>query len=357
MNEPAPHRKPAAFRLDDPHVRVAEADAGTVRRGHATVRVIPEPDSATLPATVDIAPPPRRGFRWGRLLWTSLGGLVILGMGLSAVRLVEDLFARNDVIGVIGLGLALVAAIALVAIAVRETVALARLATIEKLHRKSAEVIASDDRAGGRALVADLMRFTRHNPNLAHARALLRAHENDIIDGADHVRLAERELMTPLDAQARRLIFRAAQSVSVVTAVSPRAAIDMLFVLAAAVRLVRQLAQLYGGRPGALGLIKLMRLTIAHLAITGGIAASDSLVQQMLGHGVAAKLSTRLGEGILNGLLTARLGIAAVDVVRPLPFVALPPPALSDLVKDLLRKREADTSKAKAAIEDGSASA
>ena len=43
------------------------------------------------------------------------------------------------------------------------------------------------------------------------------------------------------------------------------------------------------------------------------MAASDSLIQQMLGHGLAAKLSQRLGEGMLNGLLTARLGLAAIE--------------------------------------------
>ena len=130
------------------------------------------------------------------------------------------------------------------------------------------------------------------------------------------------------------------------TAVSPRAAVDMAFVLFTVVVLVRRLADLYGARPGALGLIRLLRLALTHLAVTGGMAASDSLIQQMLGHGVAAKLSARLGEGVLNGLLTARLGLAAIEVSRPLPFVALPRPAVSDLAGDLLRRRDGEAARA-----------
>ena len=154
------------------------------------------------------------------------------------------------------------------------------------------------------------------------------------------IKLAERELMAPLDEEARRLVSTAAQRVSVVTAVSPRALIDVLFVFVAAMRLIRQLARLYGGRPDTLGMISHLRHVIGHLAITSGMAVGDSLVQQVLGHGIAAKLSQRLGEGVLNGLLTARLGLAAIDVTRPLPFTALPRPALGDLAEDLLRKRD-----------------
>ena len=129
--------------------------------------------------------------------------------------------------------------------------------------------------------------------------------------------------MAPLDQEASRLVARAATRVSIVTAVSPRAAVDLVFVLFA-----------------ALGMIRLVRHIIAHLTVTGTLAAGDSLIQQMLGHGVAAKLSARLGEGVLNGLLTARLGLAAMEVARPLPFAALPKPALSDIAGDLLRRRE-----------------
>jgi putative membrane protein len=177
-------------------------------------------------------------------------------------------------------------------------------------------------------------------PRLARARAGLEGHLDDIIDGADLVRLAERELMRELDVEARRIVGNAAKRVSMVTAVSPRAMVDMLFVLATAVMVVRRLAYLYGGRPGTLGMIRLFRHVLAHLALTGGMAASDSLIQQVLGHGIAAKLSVRLGEGVLNGLLTARFGLAAIEVTRPLPFAALPPPTLTDVAGNLVRREE-----------------
>ena len=84
-----------------------------------------------------------------------------------------------------------------------------------------------------------------------------------------------------------------------------------------------------------LGFLRLARAAIAHLAITGGMAAGDSILQQFIGHGIAARLSARLGEGVVNGLLTARIGIAAIDVCRPLPFVIGRRPRLSDVMSEL----------------------
>jgi putative membrane protein len=332
------NRKPAAFRLDDPHVIVAsDEDLGT-RPGRGTVLVTPEPDAPALP----VPPDPRKRRRplpWGSLFWSALGALVTLGLGLAVTKLIEDLFARSQALGLLALALAVLAAVALGVIVGREIVGLMRLNAVERIRQGAEAAIASDDRELARAVVGELLAVERVEPRLARARAAMQAHLGEIIDGADLVRLAERELMAPLDEDARALVTAAAKRVSVVTAVSPRAAVDMIFVFVTLVGLIRRLADLYGARPGALGLIRLVRLTVAHLAVTGGVAATDSLIQQMLGHGVAAKLSARLGEGVLNGLLTARLGLAAIEVARPLPFAALAKPAIGDLAGDLLRRR------------------
>jgi len=340
MSERSPRPRPATFKLDDANVIVADPNEES-RPARGTVHITPENDAPQLPVALEpTLVPAEPRFRWGALFWSAVGGLVLLGAGLGVAQLIEDLFSRSTGLGVFGAALTFAATLSFVVVAAREASGLMRLATIEDLHRRAASVISSDNHNESRAVLRDLLKLAHQNPHLARARATLTNHAGDIIDGADMIRLAERELMSPLDQEARLLISAAAQRVSLVTAISPRALFDVVFVFAASLRLIRQLARLYGGRPGTLGMIRLMRHVIAHLAITGGMAASDSVIQQVLGHGLAAKLSQRLGEGFLNGLLTARLGLAAIDLTRPLPFTALPRPSLTDLAKDLLRQRE-----------------
>lgn len=340
-----PRRAPGTFHADDPRVRVDPAGIGSVSEFAVSTGEVP----------ALAAPPPRRRLRWGPLFWFSALGLLLLGFGVSVHALIVDLFAVSQPLGYAGLTLAAVALLALAAIAAREGLSLARLASVDAIRARAAAALTSDERSEGRAVLHDLLGLTRRIPRLARARAQLQSHRNDIIDGRDLVLLAERELMAPLDAEARRMISSAAKRVSVVTAVSPRAAIDILFVAINAVGLMRRLATLYGARPGALGLLRLFRQVIAHLAVTGGMAVTDSLVQQVVGHGIAARLSARLGEGVLNGLLTARLGLAAMDVTRPLPFSALPRPSLNDLAGSVLRGDGKDGGKdgTKDGTEDG----
>jgi putative membrane protein len=46
-----------------------------------------------------------------------------------------------------------------------------------------------------------------------------------------------------------------------------------------------------------------------------------------------SKLSRRFGEGVVNGALTARLGVAALEICRPMPFHSQPRPKTSALMR------------------------
>ena len=56
----------------------------------------------------------------------------------------------------------------------------------------------------------------------------------------------------------------------------------------------------------------------------------------MAGGHLLSKLSRRFGEGIVNGALTARVGVAAMEVCRPLPFVRGQRPSVTMTVKRAL---------------------
>lgn len=304
------------------------------------------PGAAPVPATIEpltdvpldvdaVAEPPRLTSWFARIAWIAGGLLVSLALGLAAERLVADLFATQPWLGWVAIALVVVLVVALIGIILREVSSLWRLQTLDKLRHAAAAVLLSDRNAEGAAVTRELLGVYGSRPDLARAREELEASSRHVFDGAEHVRLAERLLMAPLDARARALTAASARRVALVTTVSPRALVDIAFVIFESVRLGGDVARLYGAKPGLIGTWRLIGAILAHLAVTGGLVLTDGVVEQLVGQGLAAKLSARLGEGVVNGLMTVRVGIAAMRVVRPLPFEVVKQPMVKDFIPEL----------------------
>lgn len=328
MNTKTDHRAPQAFKLE-PEVTTKKAKPQKIEFAPEE----PEQELATVPVPAEQKVSMRP--RWGFILISAVATLFALWLGLTSTQIVEGFFARSVFMGYLALAVVGIAGFAALAIIFREIWGLFRLRRIERLQFNASHALNQDNAASADAAVADLRRLYAGRADSAWNLKNLDLHAEDIMDPRDRVRLAERYLVDPLDEAAHRIIARRARRVTLLTTVTPAASLDVLFVAAQNLAMLREIASLYGGKPSTLATFRLARMVVTHLAVAGGLALSENFLHLFVGKGLLGKLSARFGEGAVNGILTARIGLAAREVCRPVPQENNKRETLSSLVKEL----------------------
>jgi len=285
-------------------------------------------------SNVNHLPDMRKGIRWAKIFFTCLFALLSIGVSLWLTQLIETLFTTHTYLGWAGIALAGVAGFSLLALMAKELFSITRLHKLEKMRQEAEQVLLGNGTVD--RTITSLKKLYAKRADLKWHMNELRSYEGEILDAPDHIKLWEKALMTPLDREAKTIIAGSAKRVSVITALNPSAVLDVLFVGFQILQMLRKLMALYGGKPALFGALKLARMTASHLAITGGLALSDTVLQQFLGKGIAGRLSTKLGEGTVNGILTTRLGLSAIELCRPLPFAANHKPNLKGFLSEFI---------------------
>jgi putative membrane protein len=305
----------------------------------ATAPPVPEPDPALPePAAMQIAArlAARKPSRLGRWFWGLAATLVSFVASIAAWTFVTGLIESNPVLGLVATALIAAFVLVLGLIALRELAAFARLRRVDRLQSEAEAAAARDDLEAARDVVLRLKRLYRGRDELKWGLDRLAARESELFDADGLLGLAEAELIAPLDLLATREIETAARQVATVTAIVPIALADLATALTANIRMIRRIAEIYGGRSGALGSMRLTRAVLTHLVATGAVAVGDDLIGSLAGGSVLSKLSRRFGEGVINGALTARVGVAAMEVCRPVPFVARARPSVTAVLRRAL---------------------
>jgi len=314
------------------------------RRGPVFIEDLPEHD-----VTPSTAPPvpdasgvamvratkvaARRRSWFSRIFWAALTSLVLIMIGDAAWSFAMDLIARNVILGRIVIGLIAVVALGIVLAVARELIGLVRLGRVDALRTQAERAKLSADRAEALKVTASLSSLYAGRAELAQAQANMKRGAEEVLDADALLSMAERAYLTSLDAAARVEIEVAARTVAGVTALLPLALADVATALTANLRMIRRIAEIYGGRAGLLGSWRLFKTVAAHLIATGAVAVGDDMIGAVAGGGLLSKLSRRFGEGVVNGALTARVGVAAMDVCRPLPFEALRKPSVTNILQ------------------------
>lgn len=278
----------------------------------------------------------RRGSKIGRVFWAAIMALLGFVVSLAAWNFVTGLLAANPVLGWIATGLIGLVLFTLLIIAMREAASFFRLGKLDAVRQRAEQALAGNDLKAARRVSDELLALYAARPELRWGRERLRDRRDDVFDADAMVYLAETELLGPLDAAAQAQVEAAARQVATVTALVPLALADVFVALTANLRMIRRVAEIYGGRAGTLGAWRLTRAVLTHLVATGAVAVGDDLIGSLAGGSILSKISRRFGEGLVNGALTARVGVAAMEVCRPMPFRPSTRPSVAGIIRRAL---------------------
>ena len=170
------------------------------------------------------------------------------------------------------------------------------------------------------------------HPALQRWHASLHETQND----SETVRLYAQLVQPVQDRLARREIGRHAAESTLMIAVSPLALVDMAFIAWRNLRLVNRIAAIYGIELGYFSRLRLFRLVLLNMAFAGASELVREVGMDWMSQDIAARLSARAAQGIGAGLLTARLGVKAMELCRPLPWLENDKPRLGDFRRDLV---------------------
>lgn len=278
----------------------------------------------------------RRGVRWGIALALSLAALISGVIVIDAALWLSDLFERSAWLGVVGTLLIGGVSVALAGFIGGEYRNLMRLRTAQSIREQGYHLAEASNRFEGHGFMSDLVRLTASSPA---GRVLCEQYRDAIADTHDDreaMQLFERIVLRPLDEIAYAAVRRAARDTAIGASVSPVVGVDALIVLWRSMRMVREVAEVYGLRPTRLSVLALIR----RMFLTATFAVTADVVGDVLGAHVGGRLaglvSGKLAEGVFAGVRTARLGLLAIEQCRPLPFAADDRPNLRQLVAQSL---------------------
>jgi putative membrane protein len=289
-----------------------------------------------LPSAAEAPVSSQRSARSRSPIAVAMTGLGILVIGLAGIELfefIDSAFARGAALGT-------AAAVAVAAGCggagywlAAELRGLFRLRSAERLRRLIPTALSGEMKLEIDAAALILARDPLLGEAVARYRAVLEPHHT----GRDALDLFSRFVLGPADRLAKVAIGRAASQAFAINAISPTALLDTLLFAARAIRMVREIAEIYGQRPGFAGTLHLLRRLASGAGLVGAVDLVGGVLVQQLGGAVFERLSASAAESAYAAQKMARIGIIAMALCRPVEFRSGEIPSLRSLISGLLR--------------------
>jgi putative membrane protein len=201
----------------------------------------------------------------------------------------------------------------------KELFKLRRLRNHFSVQEQSEALIQSDSVGKGKTFCESIAResgIKPESPSYDRWKNSINASHSDaeVLDMYDAMVVSEQ------DKAATKVVSQHATESAALVAISPLAIADMLLVAWRNFKMIDSLAEIYGVELGYWSRLKLFKATLINMAAAGASELAIDASMDLMSMDLAGKVSARAGQGLGVGILTARLGIKAMALLRPIPW-------------------------------------
>ncbi len=271
-------------------------------------------------------------------LWLagSLGGLLILTLLVDSYNFVVEQYDNNFVLGTVFLFLIIVISGTSLTLIWQAIQKIRTLRTVSNLQQEGQKIITQNAYGNAKSYLNKIALFYSEDLSFRNRLDSFYISINDSHHDREICALFSHKVMHDIDQQAYQIVTKASKETALFVMISQIALLDTILTLWRNVRMIRQIATLYGGKPGFFGSISLTVTVIQNLIYADVSETVADGTAEILGGSVLSVMSTQIAQGLGAGILTARLGIHAMNACRPLPFMKDEQPRLKEIRREVM---------------------
>jgi len=212
------------------------------------------------------------------------------------------------------------------------------LSKLVGLQDQAERLLEGNDFGQAQGFISELRGFYKNKPQAEYFERCIKEMP-DYSNDREAIKHIDNIFLKPLDEEATRRVSNYCVQTGVGVAISPWASLDMLLSLWRSVKMIDDVAQVYGVRPSLPNRLRLFRRVVNQLLFVGATELlTESVLAEFGFQGITSSLSARAGQGIGAGFYTAKIGIAAMRVTRPIAFTASNKPKMSAVAGEMVSK-------------------
>lgn len=294
------------------------------------VEPVPQPISPIVSESAQTTSP------WLLSLVGALGLLLVLMLVVDTYRFIAQQYASSFFIGTLFLVLIFIISGAALMLSWQAYKKLQALRTVSALQKEGGKLMEVEGYGGTNQYLNKIVNFYAHRPDVKERLERFYMTLNDSHRDSEVCRLFSNLVLKDIDQQAYHIVTQRAKETALLVMISQIALLDTVLTLWRNLRMIQDVATLYGGKPGFLGTISLIGNVLQNLIYADVSETIADSIGEILGGSILSVMSAQVAQGLGSGVLTARLGLKTMQACRPLPFTDEEKPRLKGIRKEII---------------------